>query len=160
MSCNEVISLLPARDEVREDPCRHAVSFQISAKSAHDTRFTRLLDRVAKEHVNKLSAHLLPAVLRRRGPRTLLQVATRGGRLRFDEQPQRRLDDLALPRPVADGTHGAAHQVRCDEHARYLQPAGDMCEGPDEDRDGGNALLFQGPADESDRPVADRSSGD
>jgi len=157
MSCNGVRPLLTARDEVREDLCRHAVPFQISANSVQDTDFTRLLDGVAKEHVYKLSA--LVAV-RQQAPRTLLQVAARGRRLRLDEHSQRRFDDLALPRPVADGTHGAAHQVRCDEHARYLQPAGDMREGPDEDRDGGNTLLFQGPANESDRPVADRSSGD
>ncbi len=88
------------------------------------------------------------------------QVAARRRRLRLDEQSQRRLDHLALPRPVADGTDGAAHQVRRDKHARYPQPAGDMGEGPDEDRDGGDTLLFKGPADESDRPVTDRSSGD
>lgn len=89
----------------------------------------------------------------------MLEEAACGRRLRLDEQSQSRFDDLALPRPVADGTHGAAHQVRCDKHSRYLQPAGDMREGSDEDRDGGYALLLQGPANESDRPVADRSSG-
>jgi len=65
MSCNGVRPLLTARDEVREDLCRHAAPFQISAKSVQDTDFTRLLDGVAKEHVYKLSAHLLPNAVRR-----------------------------------------------------------------------------------------------
>ena len=87
-------------------------------------------------------------------------MAARRGGLRLDKQLKRRFDDLALPRPVADRTDGATHQVRRDEHARYPQPPGNIGEGPDEDGDGGDTLLFKGPADESDRPVADRSSGD
>jgi len=61
------------------------------------------------------------------------QVAARRRGLRLDEQLKRRLDDLALPRPVADGADGATHQVRRDEHARYPQPPGNMGEGLDED---------------------------
>jgi len=92
-------------------------------------------------------------------PQNPSQVARRRG-LCLDEQSQRRFDHLALPRSVPDGTDGAAHQVRRDEHARYPQPAGNMGEGPDENGDGGDTLLLKGPADESDRPVANRSSGD
>ena len=88
------------------------------------------------------------------------QVTARGRRLCLDQQPQSGLDNLALPLPVPDRADRAAHQVRGHQHARHLQPPGNMSERPDEHRDCGDSLLFQCSADESDRPVADRSSRD
>ena len=92
--------------------------------------------------------------------RSRAQVGARGRGPRLDEESQGSFNDLALLHPVPDGTDGTAHQVRRDEHPGHLQPPSDMGEGPDEDRDRGDTLLFQGPAEEADRPVADRSSGD
>jgi len=76
------------------------------------------------------------------------------------EEPQCSLDHLPLPRPVTDRTDCAAHQMRGDQHPGHTQSAGDVCEGPYEHRDGRDSGPFQGPRDESDRLVADRSSRD
>jgi len=92
--------------------------------------------------------------------RSRSKVGACGRARRLDKQSQGGFDDLALLHPVADGTDGTAHQLRRDKHLRHLQPPSDMREGPDEDRDRGDTLLLQGPAEEADRPVADRSSGD
>jgi len=99
-----------------------------------------------------------PFVVRRAAECSQLTVCRR--RLGFDQQPQGGVDDLALPLPIPGRADGAAHEVRREEHTRHLQTPSHMGERPDEHRDRGGALLFQGPAEESDRPVADRSSRD
>ncbi|GAC1608281.1 MAG: hypothetical protein NVS3B26_04560 [Mycobacteriales bacterium] len=85
-------------------------------------------------------------------------VAARRRSRRVDEQSQRRLNDLALPKPVTDGPDRPAHDVGSDEHPRHLQTARYVSERADEDRHGGDPGRLEGPADESDRPVTDRSS--
>ncbi len=83
--------------------------------------------------------------------------ACRAGRVH--EQPERGKHHLTLPDAVTYGTHGAAHEVRSDEHAGHLQPPRDVREGPNEYRDRGDPCPLEGSADESDRPVAHRSRG-
>ena len=49
--------------------------------------------------------------------------------------------------------------MRGDQHPRYTPTVGDVPEGPDENRNGGDARGLHRACDEPDRLVADRSSG-